>query len=329
MQLGVVIEIAAQAESDGSGEMVARMPGLETLLARGDSFDPAGVTLDKYLMASFSYQGAAIAPSAALCALGDGVEPGNDYWLRADPVCLAPTRTHLTLTELPENDLTPEEAQALSATLSAHFAACACTLVTPHPQRWYLRLTGVPDMRTLPPSSCSGTLEEAHLPSGPDSATWRRLLTEVQMLLYAHPVNVARETAGKLPANAIWLWGGGRLPEAAARSNYRQVWSDDPLTRGLARAAGTTAHGLPPHARDLFTSDCGGGLAVLNVARDLDAIGTLERAWFQEILAALSDGRLSELALTLLLPRGAIARRTSSANLRRWWRRARPLSAYA
>jgi hypothetical protein len=79
----------------------------------------------------------------------------------------------------------------------------------------------------------------------------------------------------------------------------------------------------------LFTSDCGGGLAVLNVARDRDAIRTLERAWFQEILAALSEGRLSELALTLLLPRGAIARRTSSANLRRWWRRTRPLSAYA
>jgi len=329
MKLDIVIEVSAPMNSDGFGELIPRVPCLETLLARGDSVAPAGATLDKYLMASFGYPPAAIVPSAALCALGDGVEPNHDYWLRADPVCLAPTRTHLTLVELPDNDLTPTEAQSLSSALSAHFVACACTLITPHPQRWYLRLTDAPDMRTLPPSCCSGILQESHLPSGPDSAAWKRILTEVQMILYAHPVNVAREIAGKLPANAIWLWGGGRLSGGAAQSNYRQVWSNDPMTRGLARAAGTTAHGLPQQAKNLFAGDSVSGLAILNVPLDLDTIETLERVWFQEILAALADGRLSELLLTLLLPRDTIARRTTGANLRRWWRRARPLSAYA
>ena len=329
MKLDIVIEVSAPSNSDGCGEFIPRVPCLETLLARGDSFAPAGATLDKLLMANFGYQDAAIMPSAALCALGDGVEPNHDYWLRADPVCLAPTRTHLTLVELPENDLTPTEAQSLSAALSAHFSACTCTLVTPHPQRWYLRLPDALDMRTLPPSLCSGALQESHLPSGPDSAAWKRIITEVQMLLYAHPVNVARESAGKLPANAIWPWGGGRLSGGAAQSNYRHVWSNDPLTRGLARAAGTTAHGLPQHAKDLFASDCVSGLVVLNVPRDPDTFETLERVWFQVILAALGDGRLSELLLTLLLPIGTLARRTTSANLRRWWRRVRALSVYA
>jgi hypothetical protein len=329
MKLDIVIELSAPTSSAGLSEIIPRVPCLETLLARGDSFTPSSATLDKLLLASFGFQGAAIVPSAALCALGDGVDPNQDYWLRADPVCLAPTRTHLTLVELPEDDLTPTEAQLLSAAVSAHLSACTCRLVTPHPQRWYLRLPDALAMRTLPPSLCSGNLQESHLPSGPDSAAWKRLITEVQMILHAHPVNVARENAGKLPANAIWPWGGGRLSGGAAQSSYRHVWSNDPLTRGLARAAGTTAHGLPPHAKHLFASDCVSGLVVLNVPRDLDTFETLERVWFQEMLAALGDGRLTELLLTVLFPKGTIARRTTSANLRRWWRRARPLPVYA
>ena len=325
-----MIELSAPTSSAGLGGLIPRVPCLETLLARGDSFTPAGATLDKLQLASFGFQSAAIVPSAALCALGDGVEPNQDYWLRADPVCLAPTRTHLTLVELPANDLTPTEAQSLSAAVSAHLSACCiCTLVTPHPQRWYLRLPDALDMHTLPPSVCSGTLQESHLPSGPDSAAWKRIITEVQMLLSAHPVNVARENSGKLPANSIWPWGGGRLSDGVAQSHYRHVWGNDPMTRGLARAAGATAHELPPHATDLFASDCVDGLVVLSVPRDLETFETLERMWFQEMIAALGDGRLTELLLTLLLPTGTIARRTTNANLRRWWRRARPLSVYA
>ena len=328
MKLDVAIEVSAPVNSQGFGKSIPRLPCLETLLARGDSFAPAGANLDEYLTASFGCYDAANMPRAALCALGDGIAQNRDYWLRADPVCLTPTRTHLTLVELPDNDLTPTEAQSLSSAISAHFSTCACTLVTPHPQRWYLRLAHAPDMRTLPPSCCAGTLQESHLPSGPDGAAWKRVLTEVQMLLYSHPVNVAREIAGKLPANAIWPWGGGSLSGVVGKSNYQCVRSNDPLVRGVARAAGTAAQELPEHANELFSSDCARALVVLNVPRDLDTTEALERAWFEKVLASLGDGQLSEVSVTLLLPRNPIARCITGAGVRRWWRRARPLSVY-
>ncbi|HJV96354.1 MAG TPA: hypothetical protein VJ608_09975, partial [Albitalea sp.] len=42
----------------------------------------------------------------------------------------------------------------------------------------------------------------------------RRLQNEVQMLLYTHPINDAREARGELPVNSFWLSGCGRLQQA-------------------------------------------------------------------------------------------------------------------
>ena len=43
-----------------------------------------------------------------------------------------------------------------------------------------------------------------------------RLQNELQMLLYTHPVNDAREQARQLPVNAIWIEGAGALDHAIA-----------------------------------------------------------------------------------------------------------------
>ncbi|MFQ6707899.1 putative sulfate exporter family transporter, partial [Bordetella pertussis] len=37
---------------------------------------------------------------------------------------------------------------------------------------------------------------------------WRRLLNEIQMVWYEHPVNEARAARGAAPINALWLYGG-------------------------------------------------------------------------------------------------------------------------
>lgn len=39
------------------------------------------------------------------------------------------------------------------------------------------------------------------------------LMNQSQALLKSHPVNLARERKGTLPANSIWLWGQGRSPK--------------------------------------------------------------------------------------------------------------------
>lgn len=53
----------------------------------------------------------------------------------------------------------------------------------------------------------------------PDSAAARplqRLQSEMQMLLYNHPVNNAREARRQHTVNAFWLHGAGTLPEGAS-----------------------------------------------------------------------------------------------------------------
>ena len=46
---------------------------------------------------------------------------------------------------------------------------------------------------------------EAFLPNGSDLKRWQKLLTELQMLLHAHPVNAARVQRGTRPINSLWL----------------------------------------------------------------------------------------------------------------------------
>ncbi len=42
---------------------------------------------------------------------------------------------------------------------------------------------------------------------------WRELLENAEEVLAGHPVNSQRAAAGKLPANSIWPWGEGRMPQ--------------------------------------------------------------------------------------------------------------------
>src|SRR5512139_484692 len=106
MKLELAIELAAGANTFEIASAYPRVHHLETLLARGDRLTATGNTLDQWLATAFGYESTHALPSAALSALGDGLDPGHDYWLRIDPVCLSATRTHLVLTELGADDLT-------------------------------------------------------------------------------------------------------------------------------------------------------------------------------------------------------------------------------
>jgi len=43
-------------------------------------------------------------------------------------------------------------------------------------------------------------------PKGVEALHWHQLFNEIQMLLFSHPVNEAREVRGELPVNSVWLW---------------------------------------------------------------------------------------------------------------------------
>lgn len=57
---------------------------------------------------------------------------------------------------------------------------------------------------------------KAWMPIGTAARPLQRLQSEMQMLLYNHPVNDAREAKRQYTVNAFWLHGAGMLPEHTA-----------------------------------------------------------------------------------------------------------------
>ena len=179
------------------------------------------------------------APVAALMATGVGLEPGEDYWLKADPVTLVPGRTNVALAGRVD-DLERDEADELLIALNAHFHDDGLVFVAPRPDTWLAYIGTVPDLVTTPLARAQRGELSAELPRGAAGPQWRRWQDEIQMLLHSHPVNAAREARGAAPANAVWFWGGGRLADAAAAP---ALDVDAPegamgdLLRGIARTA--------------------------------------------------------------------------------------------
>ena len=69
-----------------------------------------------------------------------------------------------------------------------------------------------------------------HMPPG-----LRRLQSEMQMLLYNHPVNDARMAQGRLTVNSFWVHGAGALPKTHAAQAGSEVTVLDHLREAAVR----------------------------------------------------------------------------------------------
>jgi hypothetical protein len=233
-----------------------------------------------------------------------------------------------------------QEAESLSDSLNAHFSADGLTFYPLRPERWYLRVERVPALETTALPEASGRSIDDLLPRGADASAWRARMNEVQMLLHGHAVNEERESAGKVPINSVWLWGGGKLSDAVS-APFAAVWSRDPFAAGLAQAAHIAARNLPDGAADLLRASASEGVNLIlldrlrGAAQYGDAYGwrdglqQLERDWFAPLLQALRRERIGMLSLHALGPGGVISAEVTRGDLRRFWRRVRPLADFA
>lgn len=72
---------------------------------------------------------------------------------------------------------------------------------------------GTMDLGTMTaPHDISGRIIGEYLSTSENAESLVRMMRESYDFLKDHPVNKARVTAGKLPANSIWLWGEGKKP---------------------------------------------------------------------------------------------------------------------
>ena len=269
-------------------------------------------------------------PLAALRRLGEPNLPApaaDTDWLCADPVNLSFAREHLLLGEFPADELRPEEVAALVAELNDTFGELG-SFEAAAPNRWYLRLKAPTRTRFFPLHDVVGRPIRDFLPEGDDARLWQRTMNELQVVLHNHPVNQAREAAGRRPANSLWFWGAG-TPRTAGQPIASTIQATDPLMRGFALAAGTPA-GAPDCAKALD----GNSLVVLDdlllPSRHLDIdswrnrLAKLEQAWFAPLAAALRGKRLRALTLTAPGDRGTLTLEVRATDAWKFWRK--PLS---
>ncbi len=217
-----------------------RTPALDRLLARaeprqGEPRDPLATLAAAFGLRAPPDQDLPLAPLALLAEAPELARDG--CWFHADPVHLRPDRDRLLLFSGPGLRPEPDESAALIAAFNDHFAREGLHLTEPRPGAWYLRVDTAPGaLRTQPLPAVAGRPLDAFLPTGADARAWTRWQNEAQMLFHQHPVNRAREQAGRPGLNGVWTWGGGVLPRIADGPGLSVA--DHPLARGLARAAG-------------------------------------------------------------------------------------------
>jgi hypothetical protein len=309
-------------------------PALLRLLARADREPLAADGYEARLFAQFGIapEPGQDLPVAAVARVADMGVVDREWWLRADPVHLEPRRDGLVL--YAGLDLSPDEAEQLVAELNEALAADGWLLKAPHPERWYLKPPAAPAMTTTPLAAVVGRDIHPLLPQGPDGKSWHTRLNEIQILLHTSPVNAAREAHGRLPANSVWFWGGGRLP-AVGGAGWARMWSEEPLGLGLARLAGIPAQAPPASAAEVLAKAAGGPqLLVLETAARArrqaeaawqQAVQALDRDWFAPLVAGVQQGALDSVGL--VAERGPVFRYRRG---HRWrlWRRTRPLAAW-
>ncbi len=137
-------------------------------------------------------------------------------------------REHATLTDPAALDITSEESHTLLTAMQPYFATSGITLHYQGPSRWLAEGVVFND---LPTASLDRAMGRNVDPLLPQSKAIKLLQNEMQMLLYAHPINDARGAKRQTSINSFWLSGTGALREAAIPNPAVTVH------RGLAPAA--------------------------------------------------------------------------------------------
>ena len=282
---------------------------LARLLGRGRGRQrmEAAVSLEHLLARLLGMENHQVLPLAALRRLGEESGEGDDkaHWLCADPVNLSFMGVHVLLDELGGDEINTAEAAALIATLNDEFSSLGCFSAAT-PTRWYLRVERPANARFFPLDEVVCRPVQDFLPTegaGNAAKHWRHLLNEIQVVLHNHPVNAAREAAGRRPINSLWFWGDGAQSDSRPPGTvHLAVQATDPMARGLARAAG-----IEPDALNMDQALRTDTLVVfdtlasptrrLDFARWQDAFAALEQDWFAPISRALDSGALRHFEL--------------------------------
>jgi len=248
-------------------------------------------------------------PLAVLQRLGESL-PADGFWMIATPVHLLLQRDTFCLLHPSEIKLNLVELSALIATLNQHFSQDGIFFEVSPAGICYLRLPNEAGVVTSSPYLAAGQSIDQHLPKGAGSGLFNRVLNEIQMLMFDHPINQAREARGELAVNGFWLHGEGvQFPDGAFESTT--LIADHLLAGGLAKAGRITLHSPIGYAESI--KDQASYIAVL------DADDQVETNWLMPALKALRSFKLQSLEIFVTANGRTIkASSTPLASLKLW-----------
>jgi len=350
------------APADGSADA---SPDLSRLLrrARLSTLGVAGREAVTGLLLTGRHDAIRVWPPGPVGFLGGWAQQGWDQTergrrsevvIRADPVSLSPSADQLILTSARIPDLSAADADSLLAYLNDGLETHAASLHRREPYNWYLTLADAPTGRWWAPGELEGQHVLEFMPSGPGCRSLNRLITEVQMMLHEHPINLRRSDAGLPPLNSLWPWGWyadeqrPQPPVMLARPQIDDGSDADAYAAGLAiladqvearfkedsfsgaASSGATqgvSSGATEGATDRPTGDTTPQFALVSPAPGENAAqfrGRLERDWCSPWLRDLRQSRIRRVCIATVAGDCAVVNRL---DLFRFWRRGPRIAA--
>ena len=156
---------------------------------------------------------------APLEAAAQGIELADDDWaIRCNLVCVQ----EQTMKSFTAGHISSEEAVTLLADLQKEFES-HFEFKPGVSYRNLLLFRGASntppfsmDTRCTPPHDLTDKTVLDDFPRGPGSDMLESIMAKSQEVFADHPINKAREAAGKPPATNVWLWGCGKAPKLAS-----------------------------------------------------------------------------------------------------------------
>ena len=325
--LTFIVRHLAAALSSGS---IKRYPALESILARSKQPHERHESITDFVFSTLGLNRRGDWPVGAVLAAASEDEKDSApehrpvFWVCAQPVHLAVDRDSLILQPLMDLQLSEAESHGLFETVRQHLAADQLEVRHAGPGFWCIGSRREQAMETTETALVEGGAIDDSLPLGADGQTWQRLVTELQMLLHGHPVNITREDQGLSPINSIWLWGSGVMPRL--QPGFDLIVSEDPILRAAGMASG--ARTLCPMSGPGALPEARSGLVDLDLTAigGEDPIAIVERDWLRPAWDRLANGSIDQLTVVIPLRNGVTVYRCGRRERRRFWRRRRPLA---
>ncbi len=131
-------------------------------------------------------------------------------------------------------------------------------------------------LTTTPPHDITGEPVETHRQVYRTQPVLQEFMEQAGEVLAGHPVNAERLYAGKRPANAVWLWGQGKMPSMPTLQERfgltGAMISAVDLLKGLGVYAGLDAVNVPGATGYLDTNYAGKVAAALEALNSGDLV---------------------------------------------------------